>query len=256
MDRSSDLAHAPGRARDVEGSVVPRLGTKLANVADQIVSQIEAGRLREGDRLPSEQQLAADSGVSLGTVQKALTQLAHRGLIQREHGRGTFVSGSKLAPADTRFLRFRNARGMELPLYVTVMGTRRLRQRGPWSQFLADAGEWVRIDRRIVVGTEHVLASEFFLGAAEFKALGARAALGGDRNLRELLQRRLALPTLRVDQLIRFEPLPARPARVLELEAGATGFVMELKGYTLRERPLYYQRLYSGPFSSSLVIVR
>ena len=31
---------------------------------------------------------------------------------------------------------------------------------------------------------------------------------------------------------------------------------MELRGYTLRDQPLYYQSIYSGPFSERLVIVR
>jgi hypothetical protein len=31
---------------------------------------------------------------------------------------------------------------------------------------------------------------------------------------------------------------------------------MELRGYTLRDRPLSYQCVYSGPFSERLVVVR
>src|SRR5262245_22508447 len=43
-----------------------------------------------------------------------------------------------------------------------------------------------------------------------------------------------SLPTLRVNQWVRFAPLSANAARVLGLEAGQPGFVMELCGYTLR----------------------
>jgi DNA-binding GntR family transcriptional regulator len=67
--------------------------TKLARVSDSSVGRIESGALRQGDRLPSEERLAAGFRVSVGTVQKALSRLAHSGLISREHGRGTFVSG-------------------------------------------------------------------------------------------------------------------------------------------------------------------
>ena len=50
--------------------------TKLSEVADTILADVEAGVLREGDRLPSEEKLAAKYRVSVGTIQKALSRLA------------------------------------------------------------------------------------------------------------------------------------------------------------------------------------
>lgn len=229
--------------------------TKLARITDSIVRRIESGTWREGDRLPSEEELAASQGVSVGTVQKALARLAHSGLISREHGRGTFVSGKSVAPADVRYLRFRDAAGNELPSYVHVRAVRRMKRGGPWAEFLGGDG-FVRIDRSINVGGRLDLYSEFWLREDDFARLGGvnRSAL--EKNLRELIGQQLALPTLRVDQWIRFEPLPAVAARELGLETGDAGFLMELRGYTLRDQPLYYQSVYSGPFSERLVIVR
>jgi DNA-binding GntR family transcriptional regulator len=74
--------------------------------------------------------------------------------------------------------------------------------------------------------------------------------------MRALLDKQLSLPTLRVDQWVRFAPLPASAARVLGLKAAQPGFVMELRGYTLRDQPLSYQSLFSGPFSERFVVVR
>src|SRR5258706_5223754 len=110
--------------------------TKLERVTEAIMRQIESGALREGDRLPSEEELAATHDVSVGTMQKALAKLAHSGLISRQHGRGTFVSGHSVAPADVRYLRFRDAAGNELPSYVHVNKVRQLKRAGPWSDFL------------------------------------------------------------------------------------------------------------------------
>ena len=74
--------------------------------------------------------------------------------------------------------------------------------------------------------------------------------------MRELVAQRLSLPTQRVDQWIRFDTLPSAAAQELKLESGQPGFIMELRGYTLRNRPLYYQSICSGPFSERLVIIR
>jgi DNA-binding GntR family transcriptional regulator len=233
--------------------------TKLARVCDSIVGRIESGALRQGDRLPSEEQLAAGFRVSVGTVQKALSRLAHSGLISREHGRGTFVSGSRVGPGDVHYLRFRDTDGRDLPHYINVRSVRRTNRAGPWSAFLG-AGANIRIERMMSVGGKVDLYSEFWLREAEFARL--RSGLNGshrrhlEKNLRVLLGQELALPTLRVDQVIRFERLPEPVAADLGLEAEHPGFVMEMRGYTLRDRPLSYQCVYSGPFSERLVVVR
>ncbi|MFM0208685.1 GntR family transcriptional regulator [Paraburkholderia sediminicola] len=229
--------------------------TKLSMVSEAIIRHIESGSLREGDRLPSEGDLAASHGVSVGTVQKALVQLVHSGLITREQGRGTFVSGSRVAPADVRYLRFRDADGNDLASYVHARSVKRLKRKGPWSEFLGGDG-FVRIERVISVGGRFDLYSEFWLREEDFAELGGvdRAAL--ERNLRELVAQRLSLPTLRVDQWIQFGKLPAAAANELSIDPNEPGFIMELRGYTLRNRPLYYQSIYSGPFSERLVITR
>ncbi len=229
--------------------------TKLSQVSDTIIADIECGALREGDQLPSEEKLAATHRVSVGTVQKALARLAHSGLISREHGRGTFVNGTSVAPAEVRYLRFRDDEGNDLPSFVHVRTIRRTKRTGPWSDFLGGEA-FVRIERSINVGGRLDLYSEFWLREEDFARLGGVSRRALEKNLRVLLGKQLALPTLRADQWVRFTPLPATAARVLDLKTGEPGFVMELRGYTLRDRQLYYQCLYSGPFSERLVIVR
>jgi GntR family transcriptional regulator len=53
--------------------------------------EIADGVLRAGDRLPAEDSLRAEYGVSRGTLRQALDALERDGLIDRTRGRGTFV---------------------------------------------------------------------------------------------------------------------------------------------------------------------
>jgi len=230
--------------------------TKLKRICDSIAGRVESGALREGDRLPSEERLATRFRVSVGTVQKALARLAHSGLISREHGRGTFVSGSRVGPADVNYLRFRDAAGRDLPHYITVKSVRRLRRKGAWSEFLGPQERYIRIERHMSVAGKVELYSEFWLREAEFERLNGADRRLLEKNLRVMLGQQLSLPTLRVDQVIRFERLAAPVARELGLQADRPGFVMELRGYTLRDRPLYYQKVSAAPFSENFVIVR
>lgn len=55
--------------------------------------QITEGHLKPEERLPSEDELAAQYSVSKITVKKALEMLKEDGLIHRVQGRGTFVCG-------------------------------------------------------------------------------------------------------------------------------------------------------------------
>lgn len=230
--------------------------TKLERICESITRRIESGALREGDRLPSEEQLAAQHRVSVGTVQKSLDRLEHTGLVTREHGRGTFVTGSKVRTSDVSYLRFRDASGREVPNFIHLRSVKRLKRRGPWSDFLGAEPAYVRIERRISVGGELDLHSAFWLREAEFARLNGKDRGMLEKNLRVLLGQKLSLPTLRVDQWIRFERPPQAVARMLGLAKDQLGFVMEMRGYTLRDRPLYYQCVCAGPFSKNLEIVR
>ena len=61
-------------------------------VRDMLVRRIIDGVWTPGAPLPSELQLAADLGVSQGTVRKALDAMAAENLVVRRQGRGTFVA--------------------------------------------------------------------------------------------------------------------------------------------------------------------
>jgi GntR family transcriptional regulator len=63
-----------------------------AQVREEFVQRIADGRWRPGDALPSEIQIAAEIGVSQGTVRKALDEMTAAKLLVRQQGRGTFVA--------------------------------------------------------------------------------------------------------------------------------------------------------------------
>jgi GntR family transcriptional repressor for pyruvate dehydrogenase complex len=60
-------------------------------IANEIQRQIAAGTLKDGDRLPSVETLAADFGVSRTSIREALRGLAALGIVTIQHGRGSFV---------------------------------------------------------------------------------------------------------------------------------------------------------------------
>ena len=59
-------------------------------------ADIAAGVYPARSRIPSEQVLCETYGVSRVTVRKALSELTQEGLLKRQQGKGTFVSGPRL----------------------------------------------------------------------------------------------------------------------------------------------------------------
>ena len=80
-------------------------------VYDYVVRQLTEGVWKPGEALPSEQALAAKLRVSQGTVRKALDALAQEALLDRQQGKGTFVSTHTQETALFRFFRMVRANG-------------------------------------------------------------------------------------------------------------------------------------------------
>ena len=84
MARSTSGLHASARdaaARDL----------KFQALADDLRRGILAGDWAPGAKLPTESQLAKDTGLSLTTVRRAFDELVQQGLVDRRQGAGSFV---------------------------------------------------------------------------------------------------------------------------------------------------------------------
>jgi DNA-binding LacI/PurR family transcriptional regulator len=68
-------------------------GSVYSRIHEQMESRIRNGVYSPGQRLPAEVQLAAELGVSRGTLRQALAALRRKGLIEGAPGRGTFIRG-------------------------------------------------------------------------------------------------------------------------------------------------------------------
>ncbi len=74
--------------------------TKHRQVFEHVLADIESGRVKDGDRLPSEIELVEQFATSRPTVARALRDLQNLGLVERKVGSGTYVRRSQ-KPADS-----------------------------------------------------------------------------------------------------------------------------------------------------------
>ena len=95
-------------------------------VYDYLVARIVNGTWKAGEALPSEQALAAELGVSQGTVRKSLDVLALEKLIERRQGKGTFVAEHTQERALFRFFRLARPEGERV---TPACGAEKVRRR-------------------------------------------------------------------------------------------------------------------------------
>lgn len=76
-------------------------------LAARLRASITGGEWLPGSAIPAETQLAKNYSVALGTMRQAIAVLVAEGLLERVHGRGTFVSSGIGGASLLRFFRFR-----------------------------------------------------------------------------------------------------------------------------------------------------
>jgi GntR family transcriptional regulator, arabinose operon transcriptional repressor len=77
--------------------------TKHRQVFEHILAGIESGRLKDGERLPSEAELVKSFATSRPTVARALRDLQIMGMVERKVGSGTYVRRNQKAADSWRF---------------------------------------------------------------------------------------------------------------------------------------------------------
>lgn len=69
-----------------------RTEKKYQSICHGIQRSLAGGRIKPGDQLPPQRELADELGVTLGTVTRAYKELEKLGLLRGETGRGTFIA--------------------------------------------------------------------------------------------------------------------------------------------------------------------
>jgi DNA-binding GntR family transcriptional regulator len=220
-----------------------RGATVHGQIEEWLAEAIAAGRLRPGDRLPTEQQLAAWLRVSRMTLRHALASLARRGLVDRAVGRGggTFVAAGKLEQDRTVLAGLSE----QLRRHGVVAGARVLsaagRPAGPAAASALDLsdGDPVWDIRRIRLGDGRPIALEHSVfPAASFPGL-LRGPLDG--SLYDRLDREYARRPCRARESL--EPVTAGARETaLEVPEGAPLMLVERIAYDGAGRPVEFAR--------------
>lgn len=206
--------------------------------AERLIREIAAGRLLAGERLPPERHMAADLGISVGTLRKSLADLQARGLLERRQGSGNYIRNSPEASGIYAFFRLELVDGGGgLPTAEVLSVTRTLKpETAPSFGAAPDAHQIRRL--RFVDGTAAAI-EEIWLD-------GDRAASVKASDLSESLylfyRDRLGLVISRAEDRIGLSPVPDWAPADFPVRPGQTAGFVERVGSDQNGLPVEYSR--------------
>lgn len=227
---------------------------KYQRLVDALVDGIRRGVWRPGDRLPAEDELAELTPFSLGTVQRALRDLAEQGLVVRQHGLGSFVADPPRELQDPWHCRFlADDEQTVLPIYSQAVARVPVAQCGPWTQRLGPAAQVMRLDRVINVNDEFNIFSRFY---ADRQLLRRLWEMPMDRlhgaNFKQLIVKQCQLPITEITHLVRLTPFDPELRRIVGGVDDEYGLFMQATAFAGKDRCVYYQEFYIGPTQRAL----
>ena len=206
-----------------------------------LLQDIDAGRWRPGEQLPTEDALMARFHVSKITVRQALRDLAQLGYIRREQGRGTFVQGPPLEEGPRELKSFTG----EMRSHGFIASSRVLEQ-GVIDASPAVAGK-LGVDPGAQVFRLHRLR------LADAEPMGVQTAYVpmhltpdierlsfADASLYEILASRYALYPSSARETHQAVSVPEEVAGLLRAEAGSPALMAERLTTLADGRPLEY----------------
>ncbi len=96
---------------------------KYLQVVNLFVEEIECGRLKVGDRIPSINETSFDLLLSRDTVEKAYNELRDRGFITSVRGKGFYVSSTKKRDKPKVLLLFNKLSSYKKIIYYSIVET-------------------------------------------------------------------------------------------------------------------------------------
>ncbi|APE44452.1 GntR family transcriptional regulator [Sulfitobacter alexandrii] len=139
---------------------------------DDIARRIAAGEWKPDEALPSDNRLAAEHALSVGTVRKALQKLSDEGLLERRQGAGTFLRKPAFDATLFRFFQVRE-HGAEQSIPSSRLISR---TQVTATEHVANAlgtTEVIRIERLRCLSEQPFLYEEIFIPQARFAGFEA-----------------------------------------------------------------------------------
>jgi len=222
---------------------IPDFQPLYRQVYGVLVRRIAEGTWRPAQSLPSEQALAAELGVSQGTVRKAMDALAAENLILRKQGKGSFVAEHTQEHALFRFFRLaRPSPGRErvTPTLGDTSVRRRSANRAEQTRLeLSPKADVVEIRRTRLIDGKPAINEKIILPCSLFPGIDKLDEL--PNTLYSLYQNVYGISIAFAREELRAVQADGRDAKALQVETGTPLLQVDRIGVALDGRQVEWR---------------
>lgn len=234
------MAHHPA----ITSAAPPQTGTPAPGqsrygwLAAALRSRVQQGEWVPGEAIPAEAVLARAYGVALGTIRQALSLLVSEGLLERRHGKGTFVKAGLGGASMLRFFRFRQSGELQSRPHSRILSRKqRLADQEEADSFALPAGSSVLVLERLrSIGGQPCLLEKLVLPLPAFDALVDSDTAAWDDLLYPIYQRVCGVVIHHAEDHLSFGQLTQQQARRLGLEHGHPCVRVQRRAFDLTHR--------------------
>jgi GntR family transcriptional regulator len=211
-----------------------------AQTEDLLTRRIAEGTWSPGALIPAEPDLAAELGVSPGTVRKALAGLERRRLIERRQGRGTFVAEHTSERALFHFFRVVDLGDAKHAPTSLVLDCRTTVSTPEEAAALAlDPGAEVhKVERIRAIADQPVILERILLPAARFPGFALPVLRLMTEELYVLYQRDHGVTIARAEERLAAIAASPEQAAKLMLDPGAPLLEIARAAFDVSDKPV------------------
>ena len=212
-------------------------------VKRSLLNAIESGTCPPGETLPSETEIAGAMGVSIGTLRRAVDELAAEHILVRRQGRGTFVATHSTDRFLFQFFHVEREDGLrEAPLVDLVSFERTRAEDEPAQALQLRTGEPViRIENRLRLQGSAVIYDRLTLPSLLFKGLTEKRFRERPGTIYQLYQSDFGISVLRAKERARAGAADRNVVRVLGLTPGQPVMQVHRTALTFGDRPVEHR---------------
>ena len=207
-----------------------------------IKHEISSHSWKPDKMIPSETELSITYNVSIGTVKKAISQLAHEGILYRRQGKGTFVARPNFEQSFIRFFRFAVDGNKKRILPTSkIINLKVMKPSKKIRNILnLEANEDVLYLKRLRLVKEIPLVLEdLYLPKKLFP--GFEKIDTTDKLLYPIYEEKYNLPVIWADEFLEPRVATEEEAHYLGIRRGDTVIFIERIAYTYGDKPIEYR---------------
>lgn len=205
-------------------------------ISENLIREIAAGRLIDGERLPPERQMAVRYGISVGTLRKALRELEKQQLLERVQGSGNYIRHQPQVTSVYSMFRLELIGGGGLP-HAQILSLQRMEKPADLPEF-GTTSFATRIRRLRYLNTTMVALEEIWLdgGAGEISPKKLTESL-----YRSYLQQ-LGLRIYRAEDRVGVAAVPDWRPEVFSIEASVPVGYIERHSWSTTPEAIEFSR--------------